>query len=141
MHSGDQDSKLDEALEDSMAASDPPAFTTDGTAGAPVAKDSGDDLQIFKLEPVAERHDPRWQGQSRKTAIVRAQTAGDARVVAAEGETRDSAGEEGAAVGVSTRSASAFRDEKLYTVSAIPASSYRKDGQRQVIEMTRIDED
>lgn len=81
------------------------------------ATDPGEVLNVYRLEPVAPPDDFRWDNaRSHGSIYVAARTAGDARIVAAghEGdflETASLPGED-----VTTRHASAFRDEKAYTV-------------------------
>lgn len=78
---------------------------------------TGESLNIYRLEPIAARDDPRWQNApAHGTVVVAARTAGDARVVAAGAELDFLEVDALPAEGVSTLSASAFRDEKLYTV-------------------------
>ena len=79
--------------------------------------DTGESLNIYRLEPVAAPDDPRWQNApAHGTVVVAARTAGDARVVAAGAELDFLEVDALPAEGVSTLNASAFRDEKLYTV-------------------------
>ncbi|WP_425102696.1 hypothetical protein [Agrobacterium tumefaciens] len=79
--------------------------------------DTGESLNIYRLEPVAAPDDPRWQNApAHGTVVVAARTAGDARVVAAGAELDFLEVDALPAEDVSTLNASAFRDEKLYTV-------------------------
>jgi hypothetical protein len=79
--------------------------------------DPGEVLNVYRLEPVAPPDDFRWDNaQSHGSVYVAARTAGDARIVAAghEGDFLEMASLPGE--DVTTRHASAFRDEKAYTV-------------------------
>ncbi|HZG29890.1 MAG TPA: hypothetical protein VE079_15660 [Ensifer sp.] len=91
-------------------------------------------MHIYRLVPVAGPEDPNWdlspfQGE----VIVRAKTSGDARIVASAAEAdfpqeRAKPGE-----GVSTASASAFRNEKLYTVIEDISGQFPPEGPRAVL--------
>jgi hypothetical protein len=92
------------------------------------------DLRIFRLVPVADRRDPRWdlapyQGE----VIVRARSPADARLVAAGAEIDfpDVGAKPGD--GVKTDFASAFRDDKLYHVVADRSGDFRHEGERGVV--------
>lgn len=77
----------------------------------------GETLNVYRLEPVAAPDDPRWENApSHGTVVVAARTAGDARVVAAGAELDYLEIDALPGEDVSTSNASAFRDEKLYTV-------------------------
>jgi hypothetical protein len=82
--------------------------------------DDGEILNVYRLEPVAPPTDYRWdKAPSHGSVLVAARTAGDARIVAAGHEsdfleTPALPGED-----VTTTHASAFRDEKAYTVIEI----------------------
>ncbi|MBW6425362.1 hypothetical protein KX729_28435 [Rhizobium sp. XQZ8] len=79
--------------------------------------DPGEVLNVYRLEPVAPPDDFRWdKAQSHGSIYVAARTAGDARIVAAghEGDFLEMASLP--SEDVTTRHASAFRDEKAYTV-------------------------
>jgi hypothetical protein len=79
--------------------------------------DDGERLNVYRLVPVAPPTDYRWdKAPSHGSVLVAARTAGDARIVAAGHEsdfleTASLPGED-----VTTTHASAFRDEKAYTV-------------------------
>ena len=89
-------------------------------------------LNIYKLVPVAEADDPRWdKDASYGEVLVAARSSGDARIVAAEAQPDFPAANALPAEDVSTRFASAFRDEKLYTV--IEAEHDRSDLERGII--------
>jgi len=78
---------------------------------------AGETLNVYRLEPVAAPDDPRWQNApAHGTVVVAARTAGDARIVAAGAELDFMEIDALPAEDVSTLNASAFRDEKLYTV-------------------------
>lgn len=88
-------------------------------------------LALYRLVPTARPDDPNWdRAPSRGEVVVRARSSGDARVVAALAET-----EEGRAGLFTTEvKASAFLDEKLYTVRDEPEGRYTSAGPRMVIE-------
>jgi hypothetical protein len=79
--------------------------------------DQGETLNVYCLEPVAPPSDFRWDtAVNHGTVFIPARTAGDARIVAAgrEGDFLDIDSLPGEVV--TTSHASAFRDEKAYTV-------------------------
>jgi hypothetical protein len=88
-------------------------------------------LALYRLVPVARPDDPNWdRAPNRGEVVVRARSSGDARVVAAQAETEEGIGGE-----FTTRvSASAFMDEKLYTVRDEHGGRYPVDGPRAVLE-------
>jgi len=88
-------------------------------------------LALYRLVPTARPDDPNWdRAPNRGEVVVRARSSGDARVVAAQAET-----EEGAAGLFTTEvRASAFMDEKLYTVRDEPEGRHPIDGPRMVLE-------
>lgn len=80
----------------------------------------GEVLNVYRLEPVAPPDDARWDlAPSLRIVIVAARTAGDARIVAAGAELDFQKVDALPAEDVSTRNASAFRDEKAYTVTEL----------------------
>lgn len=90
-------------------------------------------LNIYRLVPIAEAHDPRWDNSPYQgEVVVAARTTGDARIVAAERELDFMEIDSAPAEGVTTIDASAFRSEKLYTV--IEVDHARRDLRRGVIE-------
>lgn len=87
-------------------------------------------LNVYRLEPIAETHDPRWDNSPNQgVVVVAARTSGDARIVAAE---RELDFMEVDSEDVTTSNASAFRSEKLYTV--IDIDHARLDLTRGVLE-------
>ncbi len=93
----------------------------------------GEALNIYRLEPIAEPSDPRWDNSpGHGSLVVAARTAGDARIVAASKELDFMEVDTAPADDVTTVNASAFRDDKLYTVIEIEHG--RKDVRRGVIE-------
>lgn len=87
-------------------------------------------LALYRLVPTARPDDPNWdRAPNRGEVVVRARTSGDARVVAAQAET------EAGRAGLFTTAirASAFLDEKLYTVRDEPAGRYPSKGPRAVL--------
>ncbi|WP_312406551.1 hypothetical protein [Rhizobium sp.] len=95
--------------------------------------DAGEMLNIYRLEAIAAPDDFRWNNApSHGTVVVAARTAGDARIVAAGAELDFQEIDALPAEDVSTRHASAFRDEKLYTVIEIDHG--RSDLERGIVE-------
>ncbi len=92
-------------------------------------------LNIYRLEPIASDGDLRWDNApSHGIVVVAARTAGDARIVAAARELDFMEIDAAPAEGVTTCNASAFRDDKLYTVIEIEHG--RRDLLRGVLEGT-----
>lgn len=92
-----------------------------------------DALNIYRLVPVAAPDDPRWDNSPNQGEIVvAARTSGDARIVASARELDFMEVDAAPAEDVSTRNASAFRDDKLYTV--IEISHGRRDVRRGILE-------
>lgn len=92
-------------------------------------------LGVYELLPIAAFNDPNWDiAPWRGKMLVAARTTGDARVVAAafEGNFMKVAPMPGESV--ATMGASAFRNEKLYTVVEIDRD--RRDLDRGVIEIS-----
>ncbi|MHB1104328.1 MAG: hypothetical protein ACYC0C_16450 [Devosia sp.] len=88
-------------------------------------------LALYRLVPTARPDDPNWdRAPNRGEALVRARSSSDARVVATQAERQR------AVVGIFTTEvrASAFLDEKLYTVRDEPTSRYPSAGPRTVLE-------
>ncbi|WP_037110771.1 hypothetical protein [Rhizobium sp. 2MFCol3.1] len=96
---------------------------------------AGEKLNLYRLEPIAAVDDPRWDNApNHGTLIVAARTSGDARIVAAAGELDFMEVDAAPADDVTTVNASAFRDDKLYTVIEIEHG--RADLQRGIVEGT-----
>lgn len=89
-------------------------------------------MPLWKLQPNARLHDPRWLDHHfRQPIVVEARDQAHARHKAAEWE-HESAGEElrnGDAI-----HRSAFHDEKLYTVQPIDEDSYNPETQGALLE-------
>jgi hypothetical protein len=95
----------------------------------------GETLGIYKLVPIAAPNDQNWDiAPSRGNMIVAALTTGDARVVAAAFEVNFMKSNFTPGESVATMGASAFRNEKLYTVIEIDRD--RRDLDRGVMEMS-----
>ncbi|WFU50551.1 hypothetical protein [Sinorhizobium terangae] len=76
-----------------------------------------EELKIYRLSPLAKPDDPNWQNATYQgELIVVARSSGDARIVAAEAELDFREIDAKPAEGVTTDMASAFRNDKLYTV-------------------------
>jgi len=93
----------------------------------------GEVLNVYRLEPTAAPSDPRWSNSpSMGVVTVAARTAGDARIVATGLELDFQEIDAAPADDVTTRNASAFRDETLYTV--IELENGRVDLTRGVLD-------
>lgn len=91
-------------------------------------------LKIYRLVPIAAPDDPNWQNSSgHGEVVVRARTAGDARIVASAAELDFTEIDALPSEGNSTEMASAFRSEKLYTVIEDESGNYEADGPRGVV--------
>lgn len=89
---------------------------------------------IYKLTPCAGDWDPNWDvAENQGEVIVRADSPADARVVASEAEPDflDQDGMPGE--GTSTRGASAFRNEKLYSVCEVEGCAFSREGPRELL--------
>ncbi|EPE96905.1 hypothetical protein [Rhizobium grahamii] len=101
-------------------------------AKAQSASDLAGPLNIYRLEPLAAPDDPRWNNATNHgVVVVAARTSGDARIVAASRELDFMEIDAAPAEDVTTANASAFRDDKLYTVIEIDRN--RADLTRGVI--------
>lgn len=90
-------------------------------------------LNVYRLEPIAEADDPRWDNSPYQgTVVVAARTSGDARIVASGRELDYMEIDAKPAEDVTTTMASAFRSEKLYTVIEIDRD--RSDLTRGILE-------
>lgn len=93
-------------------------------------------LHVFRLEPATEASDPNWDNEPcHGVFVVRAYSPADARLVATDAESEALKG----VVGISdeddtTRTFSAFRNEKLYAV--LEDFSFGTDGPRAVLSGT-----
>jgi hypothetical protein len=98
-------------------------------------------LKIFRLVPSASSDDPGWQNSpSHGEVVVRALTTGDARLVASDAELDFTEIDAAPAEGNSTREASAFRNEKLYTVMEDTSGRFDAAGSRGIVEgLVRVD--
>ncbi len=94
-----------------------------------------DKLKLYRLVPVAAANDPNWDNADYQgEVVVRAFSAADARVVAAQAELDFTEIDASPAEGNSTRDASAFRNERLYTVVEMLDRQGLADGPRGVVE-------
>jgi hypothetical protein len=95
--------------------------------------EAGEELNIYRLVPIAPANDARWHGQPPMAeVVVAARTPGDARIVAAGAELDFMEVDAVPAEDVTTRNGSLFRDEKAFTVIAVEFG--RRDLQRGVLE-------
>lgn len=93
--------------------------------------------RIYKLVPVAESSDPNWRRAGGSgIVVVRADSPGDARVVASAAEPDFLDTDRKPGHGASTRFASAFRDEKLYAVIEVDNPDIAREGPREVVAGT-----
>ncbi|MCA2406452.1 hypothetical protein [Rhizobium leguminosarum] len=100
-------------------------------AAAQASPDAGGEmLNIYRLEPIAEPDDPRWDNSpGHGIVVVAARTPGDARIVAAAGELDFMEVDAAPAEDVTTVNASA---DKLYTVIEIDRN--RRDVTRGIVD-------
>ncbi len=110
------------------------AMTNPNPKRSTIPADPPQTLSLYRLVPIAAANDPRWdmatyQGE----AVVRAYSPADARLVAADAEAdfRDVPAAPGD--GKTTDMASAFRDDKLYTVVDEEPGETPADGPRAVV--------
>jgi hypothetical protein len=91
-------------------------------------------LQIYRLKCVAAKDDPRWINTgSQDDVIVRALSPADARLVASEAEDDFLESDALPGDGNSTRTFSAYRDDKVFTVIEESTSPFSRDGERGVL--------
>lgn len=91
-------------------------------------------LALYRLVPIALANDPRWDlATNQGEVVVRAYSPADARLVAAEAEIDFMDVDAMPGHGNSTRMASAFRDDKLYTVLDEPGGEIPSEGAREVV--------
>lgn len=102
-------------------------------AAAAGADPGPEPLSIYRLEPIAAAGDPRWANSpNHGVVVVAARTSGDARIVAASRELDYMEVDSAPAEDVTTANASAFRDDKLYSV--IEVERGRTDLRRGLLE-------
>ncbi|WP_163271395.1 hypothetical protein [Chelativorans alearense] len=92
-------------------------------------------LRIYRLIPDAAETDPNWDlAEPAGEVIVRARSAADARIIAAEAEVDflDIPAKPGD--GVSTSFASAFRDDRLYRVVEDDSGTFPRAGPRGILK-------
>ncbi|KQW55625.1 hypothetical protein GFB56_18925 [Ensifer sp. T173] len=107
---GESDTEFGRSMESKAQFADARRQSTDFVG-------DGETLNVYRLVPVAAPTDPRWQNAlNQGEVLVAARSSGDARVVASGCELDYMEVDAAPAEGVSTLDASAFRDEKLYTV-------------------------
>ncbi|MCB5203648.1 hypothetical protein LH464_14310 [Neorhizobium sp. T786] len=100
-----------------------------------------EEMKIYRLVPTAAPDDPNWQNSPSQGEItVRARSTGDARVVASGAELDFTEVDALPAEGNSTEMASAFRNEKLYTVILDESGRFPVEGSRMVVDgQVRVD--
>lgn len=100
-----------------------------------------EEMKIYRLVPTAAPDDPNWQNSPSQGEItVRARSTGDARVVASGAELDFTEVDALPAEGNSTEMASAFRNEKLYTVILDESGRFPVEGPRMVVDgQVRVD--
>lgn len=90
--------------------------------------------RIFRLVPAAEPYDLNWdRATNHGIVVVRAASPADARIVASEAEADFLESDAKPGDGVSTRFASAFRDDKLYSVEEDSSGQWPAQGDREVL--------
>jgi hypothetical protein len=88
---------------------------------------------IYRLSPIAAPDDPAFDlARNQGTVVVRAISAGDARVVAAQAEAV-AAGKR-ADIITTQFTASAFLDGQIYSVDQIEDARFPTDGERGLLE-------
>jgi hypothetical protein len=93
-------------------------------------------LRIFRLTPTAAPDDPRWDiAINHGTILVRAESAAEARVVAAWSETDflRLPTKMGGSHSSTPELASAFRDEKLYAVDEDDSGDFPAEGPKGIV--------
>lgn len=129
------DAQVDEAGAESFPASDPPCFNPGTACAGSAEKEQDAQLRIFRLTPTAAPDDPAWLGQEPAgEVIVRARSAADARIVAAEAEVDFLDVAAKPSHGATTVMASRFRDDKLYGVREDAGTGHDPCGSRAVLE-------
>jgi hypothetical protein len=98
-------------------------------------KDMQDRMKIYRLVPIARAADSNWKNAIwRGEVVVRAKTAGDARVVASLAELDFIEADPAvSSTGRAMEMASAFRSDKLYNVIEDNSGSFVPNGPREVI--------
>lgn len=92
-------------------------------------------MNVYRLDPSAAPGDPNWDlATSHGTVIVRAESPADARIVASQAEDDFLGSDALPSHDKSTRFASAFRNDKLYSVTEVTDGSYPAEGPREVLE-------
>lgn len=121
---GSSDTKFGQSLESKAQIQDAAVKSASGT---------GEVLNIYRIVPTAKPDDPRWDNSPPSgEVVVAARTTGDARIVASSRELDFMEVDAAPAEGSTTINASAFRDEKLYTVIEIERN--RTDVKRGVLQ-------
>ena len=98
-----------------------------------------DRLKIYRLVPVASdrnpnrRNTPSHAAWSQRELIVRAKTAGDARIVACQAELDLAQLDTASCEGMSPDISDAFRSEKLYIVVEDNSGRFIPNGPREVV--------
>jgi len=89
-------------------------------ADAVTSEQPGEILNVYRLVPTAGPSDPNWgNAPNHGEIVVAARTTGDARIVAADRELDFMDVDAAPAGDVTTKNASAFRNDRLYTVIEI----------------------
>ncbi len=92
------------------------------------------ELNIYRVVPSAPVTDPGWDNNPlQEEIVVRARSSGDARIVAQEAELDFPEVNAKPAEGVQTDIASAFRNEKLFTVVRDDSTRFSPEGPRGVV--------
>ncbi|MFN3317329.1 MAG: hypothetical protein ACK43M_01200 [Allorhizobium sp.] len=122
--------EIDPRLTDPVEAA---AMRADASAVGQGLSKGEEVLNLYRLAPIAEADDPRWDNSPfQGEVVVAARSTGDARLVASSRELDYMEIDAKPAEDVTTSMASAFRSEKLYTVIEIDRD--RTDLSRRVVD-------
>lgn len=122
--------EIDPRLTDPVEAA---AMRADASAVGQGLPKGDERLNLYRLVPIAEAYDPRWDNSPfQGEVVVAARSTGDARLVASSRELDYMEIDAKPAEDVTTSTASAFRSEKLYTVIEIDRD--RTDLSRGIVD-------
>ncbi len=122
--------EIDPRLTDPVQAA---AMRADASAVGQGLPKGDERLNLYRLVPIAEADDPRWDNSPFQGEVtVAARSTGDARLVASSRELDYMEIDAKPAEDVTTSMASAFRSEKLYTVIEIDRD--RMDLSRGIVD-------